>query len=275
MNIFTRMSNGWAIAKNSFKVLQANKQLIVFPILSGLSLLLVTASFITAALAKTGWDFSSIGQYSKAVQYGLLFLFYFVNYFVVVFFNVALIHCTRMYFKGEEVNLKEGLNYSISRIWAILSWALFAASVGTLLRILQENLGRPGKLIIALIGIVWNIATFFVVPVIAFERGNALHAFKRSAQLMKEKWGEKIGASFSFGLIQFIAILLVVAIAALLAAAIHPIVGIAVAALGIAFILVVMSAAQSIFVSAVYHNVTGDPVEQYHQTLIDELFVQK
>jgi len=273
MNIFTRLSNGWTIAMNSFKVLQANKQLIIFPILSGFSLLLVTASFFTAALAKSGWEVSSMGHYSKVVQYGLLFLFYFVNYFVIVFFNVALMHCTRMYFKGEEINLREGLNYSISRIWAIFSWALFAATVGTLLRIAQENVGKIGKIIIGLIGIVWNVATFFVVPVIAYERGNALHAFKRSAQLMKEKWGEKIGASFSFGLIQVIAILMVVALAAVMAA-IHPIIGIAVAALGVAFVLAVMSAAQSIFISAVYHNITGDPVEHY-QTMIDDLFVQK
>src|SRR3954454_24668651 len=97
MNIFTRLSNGWSIAMNSFKVLQAKKQLIVFPILSGFSLLLVTASFLTAALAKSGWHFSSIEHYSKPMQYSLLFLFYFINYFVVVFFNVALMHCTRMY----------------------------------------------------------------------------------------------------------------------------------------------------------------------------------
>src|SRR4051794_10765030 len=165
MSFFTKISNGWTIAMNSFKVLKANKQLIVFPILSGFSLLLVTASFFTAALAKSGWHVNAIREYDKVTQYSLLLLFYFANYFVVVFFNVALMHCTRMYFKGEDVNLREGLNYSISRIWSILSWALFAATVGTFLRILQENMGKIGRMIISIIGIVWNVATFFVVPV--------------------------------------------------------------------------------------------------------------
>ena len=214
-------------------------------------------------------------EYDKITQYGLLLLFYFANYFVVVFFNVALMHCTRMYFKGKEVNLRDGLNYSISRVWAIFSWALFAATVGTLLRILQENMGKIGKIVIGIIGVVWNIATFFVVPIIAYESGSTLHAFKRSAQLMKEKWGEKIGASFSFGLIQFIGILIILAIAALIYVGLDPIAGLTVAALGIAIVLAVISAAQSIFISAVYHNVTGDPVEQYYQTMIDDLFVRK
>ncbi len=274
MNVFTRLSKGWDIAMNSFKVLQANKQLIVFPVLSGFSLLLVTASFFSAALAKSGWHFSNIGHYGKVTQYSFLFLFYFINYFVVVFFNVALMQCTRMYFKGEEVNLREGLNYSISRIWAILSWALFAATVGNLLRLLQENLGKMGRVIIGIIGIVWNIATFFVVPVIAYEKDNALHAFKRSTQIMKEKWGEKIGASFSFGLIQFIAIVLVLALAAVVAA-LHPVAGMLVAVMGIAFVLAVMSAAQSIFISAVYQQVMGDPIAHHDQQKIEELFVQQ
>ena len=275
MNIFTKVSNGWQIAMNSFKVLQANKQLIVFPILSGFSLLLVTASFFMAALSKSGWDVNAIGDYNKITQYSLLLLFYFVNYFVVVFFNIALMHCTRMYFKGNNVNLRDGLNYSISRIWAILSWALFAATVGTLLRIAQENMGKIGKIIIGLIGIVWNVATFFVVPVIAYEKGSALQAFKRSSQLMKENWGVKIGASFSFYLLQLLGILVALVFAAIMFVAIHPVAGIITAALGIAIVLAVISAAQSIFVSAVYHNVTGNPVEQYYQTKIDDLFVQQ
>lgn len=275
MNIFTKVSNGWQIAMNSFKVLQANKQLIVFPILSGFSLLLVTASFFMAALSKSGWDVNAIGDYNKVTQYSLLFLFYFVNYFVVVFFNIALMHCTRLYFKGHNVNLRDGLNYSISRIWAILSWALFAATVGTLLRIAQENMGKIGKIIIGLVGIVWNVATFFVVPVIAYEKGSALKAFKRSSQLMKENWGVKIGASFSFYLLQLLGILVALIFAAVMYVTIHPVAGIITAALGIAIVLAVISAAQSIFVSAVYHNVTGDPVEQYYQTKIDDLFVQR
>lgn len=276
MNFFTRLSNGWTIAMNSLKVLKANKQLIIFPILSGFAMLLVSASFIVAVLAKADWQVDYItDDYSRATQYVLMFLFYFVNYFVIVFFNVALMHCTHLYFKGEEVSLQAGLRFSLSRLGAIVSWALFAATVGTLLRILQESLGKIGKIIIGLIGIVWNIATFFVVPVIAYENENAIGAFKRSVQLMKEKWGESIGASFSFGIIQFIAFLLLGALAFVIGSFVHIIAGVAVAVIGGILILATMSAAQSIFISAVYHNVTGNPVEHFHQNMIDELFIAK
>jgi hypothetical protein len=36
-----------------------------------------------------------------------------------------------------------------------------------------------------------------------------------------------------------------------------------------------MSAAQTIFIAAVYHNVTGNPVEHFNQKLIDNLFEPK
>jgi len=47
--------NGWKLSMNSLKILKANQQLIIFPILSGISLLLVIGSFFTVTLANAGW----------------------------------------------------------------------------------------------------------------------------------------------------------------------------------------------------------------------------
>jgi hypothetical protein len=102
MGFFDRLSNGWQISMNSFKVLKENQQLIIFPILSGISLALVIGSFTAGILASAGWDPDNIQGNSSAITYLLLFAFYLVNYFIVVFFNMALIHCTRLYFRGEE-----------------------------------------------------------------------------------------------------------------------------------------------------------------------------
>jgi len=275
MNLFDRLSNGWKLSMNSFKVLKANQQLIIFPILSGISLTLVIGSFFTVVFANAGWDTENLGELSSAGYYALLFLFYLVNYFIVVFFNMALIHCTRLYFKGEEVSVKAGLRFSMSRIGVIFSWAVFAATVGTILKAIQENSGIIGKIITGIIGIVWSIATFFVVPIIAYENLGPIAAFKRSSQMMKQKWGESLAAGFSFGLIQFLAIVVVGLPLFLLGSLVHPVFGIALAILALFIIMAIMSAAQTIFVSAVYHNVNGDPTEHFSQQLLDGLFVKK
>jgi hypothetical protein len=275
MNFFSRLSNGWAIALNSFAVLKENRQLILFPILSGISMVMVIGSFTMILFASAGWDAGAIKDQGSLTNYLILFLYYLVNYFVIVFFNTALVHCTHLYFKGEEPTVRQGLQFSISRIGAILSWALFAATVGTILRLIQDRLGWLGKIVIGLIGVAWSIATFFVVPVIAYENLGPLAALKRSTSLMKEKWGESLGATFSFGIVQLLGILIWAIPSLALGILVHPLAGITLFALGIFAILVVMSAARVIFVSAVYHNINGDPVKHFNQQLADNLFVQK
>jgi hypothetical protein len=275
MSFLDRFSNGWTITINSFKVLKANKELIIFPILSAVSMILIMGSFVTAILASVGWNMDYFDAPGTPVNYVFVFLYYLVNYFIVVFFNMALIHCTRLYFKGEEVNIAIGLRFSLSRIGVIFSWAVFAATVGTLLRLIQENVGWIGKIITGLIGIVWSITTFFVVPVLAYEKLGPIDAFKRSTKMMKEKWGESLGSSFSFGLINFIAALAILAVAFVLGSFIHLFVGIAFGVLALLFLAVVMSATQTIFVSAVYHNITDEPVKYFNQQLVDSLFTKK
>jgi hypothetical protein len=275
MSFFDRLSNGWHLAMNSFKVLKENKQLVIFPILSGISILFIMGSFVLIFLGLNGWNDELLNESNGITNYLYMFLFYLVNYFVVVFFNMALIHCTRLYFRGEEVSINAGLRFSLSRIGVIFSWSVFAAIVGTILRIIQKESGIIGKIITGIIGIVWSIATFFVVPVIAYENLGPIAAFKRSSQMMKQKWGESLGATFSFGIIQFIAMLLLMVPAFFLGSMVNPIFGIVLAIGGALIIAVIISAAQTIFVSAVYHNVTDEPIKHFNQQMIDGLFQNK
>src|SRR4051812_20490664 len=108
MSFSDRLSNGWKISMSSFKVLRENKELIVFPILSSISLVLILGSFVTIVLAGAGWNIDEVKDAGGAGNIILIFLYYLVNYFIVVFFNMALIHCTRLYFHGEEVTIEKG-----------------------------------------------------------------------------------------------------------------------------------------------------------------------
>ena len=273
MSFSTRFSNGWTVAKTSMKVLKAHKELIVFPILSALSLLLVMGSFVTMLLAGAGWD-PSVLQIGNFGAYLVIFLFYIVNYFIVVFFNMALMHCSRLYFEGSEVSVSAGLRFSASRVKAIFSWAVFAATVGTILRIVQDNVGWLGKIIIGITGIAWSVSTFFVIPVIAYESLGPVDSLKRSAAMMQEKWGEGIGANFSIGLIGLLAFF-VVGIAAAAVSSINEGLGIGVFVTGSVVLLIIGSAIRSILISAIYNNIKGNINDHFHQQMLDELFIVK
>ncbi|MFI5192523.1 MAG: DUF6159 family protein [Chitinophagales bacterium] len=275
MNIFSKLSNGWSLSVNSLRVLKANKQLIIFPILSGISMVLIIGSFLLAVLSSAGWDIGSINEENTGMNYAIGFLFYLVNYFIVAFFNTALIQCTGDYFNGEVPSIRKGLRFSLSRIGGIFAWSLFAATIGFALRILQENLGWLGKIITGIIGVVWSIATFFVVPIIAYENLGPLQAFKRSAGLMREKWGESLGSTFSFGLLRLLAFFIICVPLFFLGLIIHPLLGIALGVLGIFLVMAVSGAAQTIFISAVYHDLNGDPVKNFNEKFAENLFRSK
>jgi len=275
MNLFDKLSNGWKLSINSLKILKANKKLIIFPILSGVSMILIIGSFVVALFASSNWDIDYLRSESTTEHYLYAFLFYLVNYFVVVFFNTALIQCTRDYFNGEVPSVMKGLRFSVTRIGAIFTWALFAATVGLILRTIQENVGALGKIITSIFGIVWSIATFFVVPVIAYENLNPIQAIKRSTQMMKDKWGESLGAGFSFGLLRLVALLVVCLPLFLFGLIFSAEVGIIFACLGVFFVMAVSSATNTIFISAVYHNINGDPVSQFNEKFAENLFLPK
>ena len=278
MNFFTRLSNGWDLSMNSFKVLRENRQLILFPILSGLSMLLVVSSFFMILFASSGWDITEIDtlkEHGTVVNYLILFGYYVVNYFIIVFFNTALIHCTHLYFQGQRPTVGEGLRFAAGRIGAIFAWAVFAGTVGTILRIIQDRVGFLGKILTGLIGVAWSIATFFVVPIIAYENVGPLAAFRRSAGMMKSKWGESIGATFSFGIIQLLGLFLLAIPSMILFYLVNPLVGIALFFIGFFAITVIFSATKVIFISAVYHDINGDPVKHFNQQFTDNLFIEK
>lgn len=276
MAFFDRVSNGWKLFKGSFAVLKENKQLIIFPVFSGLSILLIIGSlFLTGFPKGIENNEGDIESYLGGTSIFLLFGFYVLNYFIVYFFNVALIHCTRLYFQGEEVSVRAGLQFAFSRIGAIFSWSLVAATVGLILKAIQENSDWLGKIITGIIGVVWNIATFFVVPVLAYENTGPFEAIKRSSKIMKENWGESLTATFSFALFQFLAILIVGLPLYFIGAMFNPITGICLAVTGAFIIFSIFSAAENIFISAVYHNIKGDPVKHIDQEMVRNLFESK
>jgi hypothetical protein len=276
MSLSSRLSNGWNIALSSLKVLKEHKKLVIFPILSVLSMTLILGSFIAVLVVSGGANFMEnfFDRYGQAPAIGLIFLFYLVNYFIVVFFNMALIHCTKMYLEGEEVEISAGIQFSMSRLGAILSWAAVAATVGTILKVVQERAGNIGKILVGLLGMAWSILTFFVVPVIAYENVGPFKAIARSKDLIKQKWGEGLGAGFSFFLVNLAGFACVVLIFAL-GFLINPIVGFILALLAFLLLSAIVSAARTIFVAAIYHNVTGDVQSHVDQQLVDSLFVEK
>ena len=282
MRFFERLSNGWRLGKISLPTIRENPSLIVFPFISGISLILVTLSFFGSGYLAFGEEILAIADDEiaanslDAILYVMVFLFYLLNYFIIVFFNVGLVHCARRILEGHETTVREGINYATTRVGSILSWAILAATVGMILKAIQENSGTFGQIISGIIGMVWGIATFFVVPIIAYEDVNPIEAVKRSGQIMKDKWGESIGANFSFGLFSLLGTLLVALPAGfLIGAIIHPVAGVVTGVMIFILIQMSVSAANMVFLAAAYQHVNDQPTGYFESDILDDVFVRK
>ena len=209
--MFDRISNGWTLAKQSWRVLMLDKELLLFPLISGISCLMVLASF-AVPLYSTRY-FQTVmddgGQVTQdPVAWIILFAFYFANYFVIVFFNTALIACAIIRFRGGDPTVMDGLRAASSRLPQILAWALVSATVGIILRGIESYSEKAGAFAAALLGGAWSIATYFVVPVLVVEKVDPLNAVKRSFAVLRKTWGESLSANFGIGIITFLGMLL-------------------------------------------------------------------
>ncbi len=207
--MFVRLSRSWGLVKASASVLGQDKELLLFPLISMGALVLVVASFALPVFELGLLDGISGGgkQSVSAALYVTGFLFYFSQYFVIFFFNAALVGAAMMRLDGANPTLGDGMRIATSKVGAIAGYALIAATVGVILRAIQERVGFIGRIIVGLLGVGWTIATYLVVPVLVARDVGPIDAVKESASLLKKTWGENVigqaGLGVAFGFIFF------------------------------------------------------------------------
>ncbi len=212
-----KFSRTTSLMRASWDVLKQDKELLLFPLLSGICCLLVLASFAGPMLAMTDWQAASESATSstaqalgasdgnlsaeQAMHILALFLFYCCNYFVIIFFNAGLIACAQIRMEGGDPTVGDGLRAAWDRLPAIAGWAVLAATVGMVLRMIEERSSLVGKIVAGLLGMAWSLTSFLVVPILVIENEGPISALQRSAAMLKKTWGEQIIGNFSFGLI--------------------------------------------------------------------------
>ncbi len=260
-----RISRSLELVGKSFQVLRSDKELLFFPAMSAFLCICASLGILAAFAFFYPGQLSALWApaYARPVltqeMWAALFLFYLVNSFVVVFFNVGLVSAASDRLAGGKASVDHGLQVAWSRKWRILEWALVSATFGVVLRALERRLGRFGRLATWFIGAAWAFATFFVVPLLAAEDIGPMQAIERSAQLIRETWGEEIVGGISIGYIFALLSMPGILIPILLWRAFGMpgvVSGIALAVLYWLLLSAVSSAAHGIFMAALYRYAT-------------------
>lgn len=272
----SRLSNSWSLVKASWAVLRADKELIVFPIIAFVGSIIVMLTFMIPMLLTRMFE----GSRGNQTGIGLLsFLFYLVQYTIIIFANSALVGATMIRLKGGDPTVRDGLRIASQHFGAILGYALISATVGMVLRWLSER-GILGRIASSLFGLAWNIVTYLAVPILVIEGVGPIDAVKRSGALLKKTWGEQIVGNFGLGavftVISLALILLFVPV--IIAVASTQSAGLIVAAIA-GFVLLMIglgligSALSGIYTAAVYqYATTGEAGEFFDTNLVQNAF---
>lgn len=275
--MFEKFSRSWELVKASAAVLRSDKELMLFPLISGLATLVVLATFLIPMFAlRVFADGFGVG----AAVFG--FLFYFVQYSVIIFFNCALIGAAMIRLEGGDPSLADGFNVAKARIPQILGYAAISATVGVLLQSLKSKDNFLVRLLGSGLGAAWTLATFLVVPVLVSRNIGPIDALKESVTLLKRTWGEnavgQIGIGAAFGLLTFGVVMLGVlltVLAAQVAWALAIAVGV-VFGLGVLLLGIYQAALSGIYSAALYrYAVSHETPAAFRGTDLEHAFLPK
>ena len=140
-----RISRGWALTKQSWGVLKSDRSLVIFPMLSTVFALIAVAVIWLPTASMSGvLAGEAINENDPAYYFAAAATAY-VSTFIAVFFNVALAACAVRSLRGEDTTVGEGIRAALQRIGPILGWTLVAATVGLILRLVEERVSPSSR----------------------------------------------------------------------------------------------------------------------------------
>ena len=249
---------GKAILRASLELFRQDRQMIWLPAMAAVTALIAFALVTGPLVLVLGHNGIAV---LVAVACGSM-----VATAATVIFNVALCFAATDRIEGRTPTVRTALSQAWTRKGVIIKWAILAAVVGTAIRALEQRLGLVGRLIGFAGGLAWAVATFMVIPVLAFEDVGPIEAVKRSSTLLKSTFGTVVRGGLRFGLL-FVGLTLaavaVLALGVVISAAHVLVVGIPVAVVGLAALIVVAmfaSAAGMYMRTILYRFATNLPI---------------
>ena len=271
-----RIRRGWREADACWALISADPALLILPVVSLVFLGITWLGLYLVAAALVG-EF-----YLRMFLAGVFAAF--PSNFAATFFGVAFVAVADGRLQGGRTTTGQGVSIAARKTAAIAKWALMASGVGLLLQLLQQiKVDSVASIAIAWIaGAAWGVLTFFVVPVIAFEDRGVRDTLRRSNQIVRERWGEGLGAITNLGAAFVLVMLAAGVVGAALAGVVAATVGptaetVAFVLLGLAFVgaLAILDAGSRLLSLALYRMATRAPVLGFDQQLLQETLIPR
>jgi hypothetical protein len=282
-----KIANGVQLTQSCWRALKQNPQLIVFPLLSSIALVIVAISFAVPILSvlvllireNPNFDIEKSTALAKWIIYGavilFVFLFYLVSYTVIIFSNTALVGVSLKLLRGESASVWDGIGIAMGHLKQIIGFALISATIGTVAQLSRSSAKKdPDNQIAAFLDMmvggllqgVWSVVVFFTIPVYVVENLGPIVATHRSWDIFKQTWGESFTGKAAIGgvgcLVQLLLLAIIAALIAVTAATKYlPLLGLAILFGIVSFTVLALinEAINGVFQASLYHYATtGD-----------------
>jgi hypothetical protein len=255
LGFFDSVRSGWQLAGTCGRVLAADKFLVLIPMLAitiGIAIAVPYVGFLGGLEA-----FFAGGRVDFAVRaFPLLVALHIVG----VFGNAAVVAAATVRLEGGTPRLEAAWAKALAHAPMLFVYGFVSAVQRTLTGLLRSGRGRGlGDLAANAIDRGWDFATFLAIPVLLYEGNTGVFtAVKRSANLVRKRWGSQLMGQSTLNLAVMIVGLPVMLGLGMIGFLVHPMVGVALFVLAYLGVSAVAAALGGIFSAAMYRfAITG------------------
>ena len=275
--MFEHLERSLELASASWRVLKQHRSLLVLPLIAGVVLAFILTTFVLSTIMDPEWQSvlsrSRRGTGAKPIHYVLLLATYVAGCLVMTFFNIALAIVALARFEGHALSIGQGLGEARSKLPDLLMYALFSATIGTLLHGLEQRFSFAGRIGTRLFGAPWSVAAHLAVPVLAAESVSPGEAVARSLQLVHRCWGDSPVRGIGVGTATAAAsALLCTILVTLLFFTFSPLLVLAACAAGIGLVAPLFSALDVVYRVSLYRYATVGETDGFDEHLLSGAF---
>lgn len=278
-----RFARSWDLTKTSFSVVRQDKELLWMPVLSGLASIVTVLAVAGVGLGSGIWPETQNADGTANVPGFLLaFVLYILLAFVALFFNAAVVAAATERLGGGDPTLGSALRAAWAKAGRIFAWSIVVATVNVILQAVRERSGALGKIMASFAGMAWNLATFFMVPILLFEQQGLGASVKRSGSLFKQTWGETVIGQGGLGLVAMAATFAAALVGVLALAVLSGlglvgvILGVAILVLAVLGVTALFAVLQGVYKAALYRYATsGQAAGGFQPDQLGAAFTQK
>lgn len=277
-----RFARSWDLAKTSFSVVRQDKELLWMPVLSALASIVAVLAIAGVGFTSGLWPETKNADGTANVPgFALAFVLYILLAFVTLFFNAAVVAGASERLRGGDPTVGSALKAASAKAGRLLAWAVVVATVNVILQAIRERSGTLGRILASVAGMAWNLATFFMVPILLFEDQSLGASVKRSGSLFKQTWGEAVLGQGGLGLAGFVCGLLAFLVGLLALFLLSPlgvagaVAGVAVLVIGMLGVTALFSVLDGVYKAALYRYATTGQANGFSPQQLGGAFTPK